>query len=839
MKVRSLSYLFIGWAVFILYAGAHLIAQTRTDEILITEGLIIQLPRSGRALQPINPIEKLFVFGNWVSPKAGDKVIVDGEEFAWKPIKSDENGWFESDTLRGGYVYFPFESDKDKIMLLEGMGHEMVYINGAPRAGNRYGYKDTYDSWGPSFDYSILPVDFKNGKNDLLFRGSRTGRLKVKLWEPKSSVMFNTKDMTIPDFILGEEIDTWGAVVVINASPESLKNLKIAAKIGNNETAITHANIIAPMTIRKIGFQLKGEPPTKTDSVGVSLQLYQNNKLLDETILKLRIVNRLDIHNRTYVSHVDGSIQYYAINPAQSENHDKPAALILSVHGAGVKALSQAHSYYSKSWAHIVAPTNRRPYGFNWEDWGRMDALEVYDIATRELNIDPNRIYLTGHSMGGHGAWHLGSLFPDRFGAIAPSAGWLSFWSYRVRDKIEEETPMAKMLMRPNLPSNTFVMANNYNQLGVYILHGSNDDNVPADQSRQMAAHLEKFHKDFIYHEQAGAGHWWDNSDEPGADCLDWPPMFDFFARHARPGKERIRVIDFLVANPGISAHNNWVCVEAQLKQLSLSRVKIQFDAGKKRFIGTTDNIARLSLDVGALLSEGPVSVELDSQKIENIEWKRETGKIWLERGADQWSVIEQPSFDLKGSHRYGTFKDAFKNRVMFVYGTQGSTDENQWAVMKARYDAERFWYQGNGSVDIISDTEFDPLAESDRNVILYGNAETNTAWKVLLKDSPVVVKGGQIKIGKRTIKGDDLACLCIRPRPNSKIASVGVVAGTGIVGMRMTDQRPYLAPGYAYPDVTIFTPEMFSKRNKGIKVAGFFGLDWSLKSGELIWADE
>ncbi|MDZ7260604.1 MAG: prolyl oligopeptidase family serine peptidase, partial [candidate division KSB1 bacterium] len=632
MKARFWLCAFIGCVILSLFLESDLIAQTSTNEILLTEGLVIRLPRVRRALPPIDPIEKMLVVGNWVSPKAGDKITVGDEEAIWESITADETGWFSSDALRGGYAYIPFESDKDKIMLLEGMGHDMVYINGIPRMGNMYGTKDTWESWEPAFNYSILPVELKKGKNELLFRGSRAGRLKVKLYEPESSVLFNTKDRTLPDFILGEAIDTWGAVVVINASHEPLKNLKISAKIGNNEPAVTRVPIIAPMTIRKIGFLLQGEPPTRPDLVDVSLQLHQNDQLLDEATLQVGVKNRLEPHKRTFISSIDGGVQHYAINPAQSKDPAEPVALILSVHGAGVEALNQAASYSSKTWAHIVAPTNRRPYGFNWEDWGRLDALEVYDLAMTEYNIDPNRIYLSGHSMGGHGTYHLGALFPDRFGAIGPSAGWLSFWSYRVRERIEEDTPMAKMLMRPTLPSNTFVLAPNYNQLGVYIIHGSNDDNVPVEQSRQMAAHLEKFHKDFIYHEQAGAGHWWDNSDEPGADCQDWPALMDFFARHARPGKERVRQIEFLVANPGISAQNNWVCVEAQQQQLSLSMVKIQFDPGKKRFVGTTENVARLSLDVGALLSEGPVSVELDSQKIENIGWNKDVGKIWLQR---------------------------------------------------------------------------------------------------------------------------------------------------------------------------------------------------------------
>jgi len=38
-----------------------------------------------------------------------------------------------------------------------------------------------------------------------------------------------------------------------------------------------------------------------------------------------------------------------------------------------------------------------------------------------------------------------------------------------------------------------------------------------------------------------------------------------------------------------------------------------------------------------------------------------------------------------KGPQRYGTFKDAFNNRMIFVYGTSGTKEENEWSFNKAR----------------------------------------------------------------------------------------------------------------------------------------------------------
>ena len=88
----------------------------------------------------------------------------------------------------------------------------------------------------------------------------------------------------------------------------------------------------------------------------------------------------------------------------------------------------------------------------------------------------------------------------------------------------------------------------------------------------------------------------------------------------------------------------------------------------------------------------------------------------------------------------------------MLVVGTKGTPEENAWSLARARFDAEVFWYRGNGSVDIVADASFSNPAGTeefrDRNVILYGHAESNAAWPVLLGKSPVQVRRGQVKFG-------------------------------------------------------------------------------------------
>jgi predicted peptidase len=60
------------------------------------------------------------------------------------------------------------------------------------------------------------------------------------------------------------------------------------------------------------------------------------------------------------------------------------------------------------------------PENGGW-DVATLDAL--LDELLRHLPVDPDRVYLTGLSMGGHGTWAWAIEKPRRFAAIAPVSG--------------------------------------------------------------------------------------------------------------------------------------------------------------------------------------------------------------------------------------------------------------------------------------------------------------------------------------------------------------------------------------------------------------------------------
>jgi dienelactone hydrolase len=787
--------------------------------------VISSVGRYGRNALHQDALEARIVAGTWAAPMEGEKVSVpQGEERTWETAEAGKDGWLRGRALSGGYVYASVELDRPRVLLLAAAGHSLVYVNGEPRTGDPY-----------STEYVRLPVALRAGRNDLLFQCGR-GQLKADLLEPGGELLPDARDTTLPDLMRGENGLLWGALLVTNAGTKPRSGLTLAATVEGGATTRTKIPTLAPLSVRKVGFRFRpAAGAAKTASLTVRL-LGVRGETAPTAALSVRRREPLEVHKRTFLSGMDGSVQYYAVNPAHPVAPKGPApALFLSLHGASVEALGQAEAYSPKSWGNLVAPTNRRPYGFDWEDWGRKDALEVLAEAKKRYRPDPSRVYLTGHSMGGHGTWQVGVTYPGLFAALGPSAGWISLWSYAGAARPQNPTPMEAMLLRSSAPSDTLSLVKNTKGLGVYILHGEADDNVPPSEARLMKETLSTFHHDFYYHEEPDQGHWWDLSPEPGADCVDWAPMFDLFARHRLPQPGTIRQVEFATASPGVSAWRDWAGIEAQIHPLELSTVSLRCDPGLRLYTGKTQNVARLALKLENLEPGQPLSLELDGQKLEKVAWPA-SGQLTLLREGDAWRVTEPASPALKGPQRYGPFREAFGSRVMLVYGTRGSAEENAWSYARARLDAETFWVRGNGSVDLAADMVLDPHRDLDRSIVLYGSAETNGAWTPLLGGSPVQVTRGLVKIGDREYRGQDLACLFLRPRPGSDTACVAAVSGSGLPGLRLTDRMAYFTAGITYPDCIVLGPEVLSQGPQGVRAAGYFAQDWSVPTGDWVW---
>ena len=835
-------------------------AQTSVEAIVLTKGIAVSgVARSARSPIQIDGVAAQIVAGNF-HPHAGDHVAIplaissqqpteDPPEKTpltngiWTEVAAGANGSFDPTSFTNGYLMLRFESPTDQIMILEATGHGMVYFDG-PHMGDPY-----------ATGYQRISLAIKQGANELLFASGR-GAIAAKLVTPRlNGPQFDTHDLTAPDLVTGETLDAWIGIRIINAANTPATNLAIEIESQDGTTSRTPVAtgpplglFKAPAHIRSGPFGLEGPSRFRIALVQASSPDGDASGMLDETTVELTVKSPAATHKETFTSMIDGSAQYFAVVPPAKSGVIKEThpGIVLTLHGASVEAIGQAQCYAPREWAYIVAPTNRRPYGFDWEDWGRIDALEVLETARERFHTDPQRQWLTGHSMGGHGTWQIGAQISDLFAAIAPSSGWISFFTYvnAPTAAIDANDFVGAALDRSANPSRTLLLKANYAAQGVYVLHGDADDNVPVSEAREMRAQLGAFHNDFAYHEQPGAGHWWGNQ------CVDWPPLMDFLQTHTLPSPTSQDHISFTTISPNIHATNAWVTIDAQLIALEPSRADLIIDRKTKTIRGTTTNVARLGLSVDIDGDDDAITIEIDGSKI--MSTAPDGGALlWISRTlaadgtATLWQVTPAPSSNQKCAARMGPFKSAFTNHPVLVYGTSGSHSQTLALLAKARYDNEQFAYRCNASFEIIDDKSFLQSANTlfqNRNVILYGNADTNAAWNSLLAQSPITVRNNEVTAktsngATTTIKGDDLGALFVFPRPNCETALVGVVAGTGASGQSLLDRAPYFVAGTGYPDLAIFRTNMLEVGSSGAVAASFFGNDWTLSAADvLLW---
>lgn len=133
---------------------------------------------------------------------------------------------------------------------------------------------------------------------------------------------------------------------------------------------------------------------------------------------------------------------------------------------------------YPRSWVDV--PASQGSYTLAPQPTASLRiAKEIVDALQKQYpNIDPDRLYITGLSMGGYGTWDAIERWPDYFAAAAPLAA-------------------------AGDPSKAFRLV----RLPIWAFHGSGDGSVPVSGSRDMIQAIQGTGGHPRYTEYASAGH--------------------------------------------------------------------------------------------------------------------------------------------------------------------------------------------------------------------------------------------------------------------------------------------------------------------------------------------
>ncbi len=457
----------------------------------------------------------------------GDRVEIGYPEIEWDTI---QDYYGISGIYCASYVLGDFETSRSCRALIKARGISSFKLN------QIIYHCDVYQD-----GFMSVPVILNPGKNRILIKpaGFTDHGFSFEVTPASAPLLIIDQDITAPDIVARDATRFYIGVPFINTTDLALPDIKISVALNNIVCGESYIKYLESLSVIKM--PLVVDPADiffKTeDSVQLSVSAVFSDFATDADIW-LKIKDNTQAINRTFISKIDGSCQYYSVLPPSNFHPDSTYALILTCHGAGVKAENQIKSYSQKDWAFVVAPTNRRRFGFNWQDWGRLDFLEVYEDVKKHYHIDENRVYLTGHSMGGHGVWHIATLHPDIFAAIAASAGWTSLQLYvpwfLQKSEIFTHPDIIKYRNMMLQPDNPLVYLGNLKNVPVYILQGGADDNVPPIQGRMFAHYLDLLGYEYIYNEVPGQGHWWDIDSTAGVDCVDLKELMDFLKSKKR-----------------------------------------------------------------------------------------------------------------------------------------------------------------------------------------------------------------------------------------------------------------------------------------------------------------
>ena len=197
---------------------------------------------------------------------------------------------------------------------------------------------------------------------------------------------------------------------------------------------------------------------------------------------------------------------YLLFIPQGYNERKEPWPLIMFLHGAGergedlalVKYHGPAKIVEEKKDFEFIVVSPQCPKSSWWPK--ELEVLtNLLDEICRNYNVDRERIYLTGLSMGGYGTWSLACEHPERFAAIAPICGG------------------GEPLLGVRLKT-----------LPVWAFHGGKDQLVPPAKSEEMVKAVTDAGGDAKLTVYPEAGH------DSWTQTYNNPELYEWFLKHRR-----------------------------------------------------------------------------------------------------------------------------------------------------------------------------------------------------------------------------------------------------------------------------------------------------------------
>jgi predicted esterase len=431
--------------------------------------------------------------------------------------------------------------------------------------------------------------------------------------------------------------------------------------------------------------------------------------------------------------------------------------------------------------------------------------LDLVDWLLAHYPIDPDRVSITGVSMGGTGSAQIALRHPERFAAAASLCG---YQSYFIRRDVQGRS--IRGWERDLLHHwSTSSWAENAQELPFFVAQGTLD--LPLENSQSLARRLGQLGYD-VKSEWPAVGH--DVWRVSYRDAAAWKWLTSFSRpkptstvriktdalRYAE--RQEVKILAF--ENPGQMA-------ELQARQTSRARITVDSRNVEAFELGGSDRASPEPLEV---VIDG-VTVGFDAKEPRRL---IRDARGW--RKGPSVRYAKRPGLE-------GPIHDAFLEPLVFSYGTLDPS------LLRANREvASAFAKSAGGDVDypILPDHEIDATVMASHSLVLVGNPRSHALLAKMTAKLPIRIVSDELRLGKARFKGKELGAVFIYPNPLAPNHYVVVIQATDARGIWRALSLPKLLPDFIVYDEGIGASTGQQVLGRGhARAAGFFTNQWEI----------
>ncbi|SCZ96071.1 BZ3500_MvSof-1268-A1-R1_Chr8-1g09984 [Microbotryum saponariae] len=716
-------------------------------------------------------------------------------------------------------------------------------------------------------------------------RGVPTGKWRLDVEEQKEEIVVRGQRTTVPSLVKG-----WIMGDVVGVEVSNLQSAKITIKQvrlegGGDEIVafLSQPVTIAPGQTRLVAIHLRQKRAirkmTSQTSHEVQLNFSTTTFLSNDAphcgkitfpIVDSTLSNPAVIIS-TYLSN-SGAPTYASFRPPRATLTCSPI-VVLALHGAGVDpatAPEWASSIKPRQEDWIVFPLGLTEWGYDWQGPSLHDSFSAVHHLKSHLKVkwakahglledvtscEVKKLVVLGHSNGGQGAWYLMSRYPDLVAGGVPAAGYV-----KIQDYVPYHLSVGHHYRDPSLAGGIQILisslasfdndlyASNLVGLNILARHGSIDDNVPVQHSRQYVTTVREWAtsshanaSQIQMSEVPETSHWWDsvfreNKTQHFIDDLVESAKTN--ARNPEGLRERDKdQIEFTLttANPHETGSKHGFLIKELETPGRLARLHVKLwtsEAGLKMSRIETTNVYAFSIGPLPFPSKQIAQLSINVQPSIDLSTTEAPGvyRHFVQSPHDRtFSQAQTPPL----ARPYGPLLSILTtpHPLRIVIGTQGSSSRTEHLRSIARRIASDAYLYGRVDSIIQDDVPFleKEHVVGESNLVLLGDSFSNSVTNTWEKDRRVPVtflSPSAIKIHDRVFQAKHQGIIYLAPHPFCSSCLTLVLSGTDSLGLERAYRLFPFRTGVSLPEWVVSSGAEDGQKG-GIEAAGFWGRDW------------